>query len=61
MYPVNRDRVEIVQLLTPAAYGYHQVGVLQSPQVLRDRLACHVETSAELAQGLAAPCSQGVE
>ena len=57
VYLVNGDRVEVVQLFTAPADSRNQVGVLQSPQVLRHRLAGHVEVSAELSQGLPAFCS----
>src|SRR4030042_2665657 len=58
---VNGDRVEVVQFFAPPANRRNQVGVLQSPEVLRDRLAGHVEVRAELPQRLAALRSKTVE
>ncbi len=57
---VDGDGVEIVQFLAPTADRRNEVGVLQAPEVLRDRLARHVEMRAEFPQRLAATRSQTI-
>ena len=58
---VDGRRVEVVQLLPPAAYGRDEVGRLQHREVLAHRLARHVQPRAQLAQGLAVALVETVE
>jgi hypothetical protein len=58
---VQRDRVEVVQLLAPAPDRADQVGGLQHGQVPGGRLARHADVSDQLAQGLAVALVQPVE
>ena len=50
---VDGCRVEVVELLPPAANGRDEVGRLEHREVLAHRLPGHVQPGAELAQGLA--------
>src|SRR6516225_7116211 len=58
---VDRHRVEVVQLLSALLHGGDQIGLLQNPQMLADRLPRHVEARAEFVQGLAVVRTQPVE
>src|ERR1700730_16427909 len=58
---VERNRIEVMQLFSPPADRRHQVGSLESREVLRDRLAGHVEVRAEVPQRLAVLRSEAVE
>jgi hypothetical protein len=49
---VDRHRIEVVQFLSALLYGGDQIGLLQDPQVLADRLPRHVEARAEFVK----PC-----
>jgi hypothetical protein len=60
VYLVDGDRVEVVELFAPPADGRNKVGVLQSPEVLRDRLARHVQVYTEFPQRLTAAPAQAV-
>src|SRR5947208_2868905 len=42
---VDRDGIQIVELLAPAPHRGHQIGVFQYCQVLRYRLARHIQAS----------------
>ena len=50
---VNRDRVEVMELLAPPPDRRHQVRGLQGREVLRDRLAGHVAVPTKVPEGLA--------
>ena len=58
---VDRNRVEIVQLLPALLHGRDQIGLLQDPQVLANRLTRHVEARAEFVQRLAVIRAQPVK
>ena len=58
---VQRHGVEVVELLPTAAGDGHEVGRLEQVEVLRDRLARHVDAGTELGEGLAALRVQPVE
>ncbi len=57
----DRCRVEEVAFLPPASQGDDRAGLIQDREVLADRLAGHVETGAQLAQGLPVAGVQAVE
>jgi hypothetical protein len=58
---VNRDGVQVVQLLAPAADSGHEVGGLEDREVLRDRLARHFQVRAEVRERLPVTRAQRVE
>src|SRR6266567_3633459 len=58
---MNRDGIEVVQLLPAPPVGADQVGGLQDSQVLRCRLPGHVKLPAQLAQGLPVALAEAVE
>jgi hypothetical protein len=58
---VDRDRVEVVQLLPPSPEGADQVGGFEDGQMLGGRLARHLEAGAQLAKGLPLALVQPVE
>ena len=58
---MNRDRIEIVQLLPSPPHRGDEVGVLQDRQMLADRLARHIKARAEFVQRLAVVGAQPVE
>ena len=49
---VQRDRIEVVQLLPPAPHRADQVGGLQDGQMLGHRLTGHVDPPAQLPERL---------
>src|SRR5262245_2718156 len=49
---MNRDGIEVVQLLAAALDGRDQIGALQNPQMLADRLPRHGKPRTQLVQGL---------
>jgi len=58
---VDRHGVQIVQLLAPLPDHGHQVGVFQQTQMLRHRLAGHVQLPAQFAERLPALTVQFIE
>lgn len=58
---VDGDRIEVVQLFTSPADCGNEVGVLQTPEVLRYRLTGHVQVLAKPAQCLAIMGPQRVQ
>src|SRR5476651_477182 len=58
---VDRHRIDEMQLLAALAPGSNEVRLLEDPQMLGDRLACHVEPLAELDQGLSVAAVQAIE
>ena len=58
---MNRDGVQVVQLFAPPADGRHEVGGLQDCEVLRDRLARHLQMRAEVGERLPVARPQRVE
>ena len=58
---VDRHRIDEMQLLPPRALPRHEVGLLQDRQMLRDRLARHVQALTELTQRLTVLGTQTVE
>src|SRR6516164_457791 len=58
---MDRDRIEVVQLLPTPSHRGDKVGVLQDRQMLADRLARHVKARAEFVQRLAIVGTQPVE
>ena len=58
---MNRDGVQVVQLLSPPADRRHEIGGLQDREVLRDRLAGHLEMRAEVGERLPVARPQRVE
>src|SRR6185437_15059411 len=58
---LDRRRIEEMQLLAPLLPGGDQVGLLQQGQVFGHRLAAHVQSLAELGQGLSVSVMQPVE
>ena len=61
VYFMDGDRVEIMQLFAPSPHRGNQVGVFKPREVLRDRLAGHVEVCTELSQRLAALRAKGIQ
>jgi hypothetical protein len=61
LHRVQRNGVEVVQLLAAAPDGAHQVRRDEQVQVLRRRLAGHRQRTAQLAQRLPVPLVQPVE
>ncbi len=57
---VDGDGVQIMELLAPPANGRNEVGVLQAPEVLCDRLARHHEVRTKFPQRLAPTGSQAI-
>jgi hypothetical protein len=47
---VDRHQVEVVQFLPTLLYGDDQIGLVQNPQALADRLPRYVEARAEFAK-----------
>src|ERR1700760_2655343 len=58
---LDRRRIEEMQLLAPVLPGGDQIGLLQQGQVLGHRLAAHVQSFAQLGQGLSATVVQPVQ
>src|SRR5262245_11961525 len=58
---VNRDRIDEMELLAALALRRQQVGLLEDAEMLRHRLAGHVESLAQLAQRLAVLASEAVQ
>jgi len=58
---VDRHRVEVVQFLSALLHGGDQIGLLQDPQVLTDRLPRHLEAHAEFIQRLAVLRAEPIE
>jgi hypothetical protein len=61
VYFMYGDRVEVVQFFTPSSYRGDQLSVFKPGEMLRDRLAGHIEMCAELSQRLAALRAQSVQ
>src|SRR5262249_47363070 len=49
---VDRHRIDVVQLLAALALRRHEIGLLQDGEMLRHRLACHVQTPTQLSERL---------
>src|ERR1700761_1559877 len=49
---MDRDRVEVVQLLAAVLVGGDKVSLLENDEMFRDGLPCHGETLAEVVQRL---------
>src|SRR5258708_1459202 len=58
---VNRDWIEIVELLASSPCGDDEIGFLEQCQVLADGLARHVESLAQVAQRLAVGGEEPIE
>ena len=61
VYFMDGDWIEVMKLFTPPANCRDEVGILEPFEMLRDRLAGHVELCAELSQRLAALRAQSVQ
>jgi len=58
---VDRHGIDEVQLFTAVPPPGHEIGLLKNRQVLRDRLAGHVQSLAQLAQRLTVPAVQPIQ
>jgi hypothetical protein len=59
--PLDRDGVQEVELLAPAALADHESRLLEYPQVLGDPEARHLEALDERAERLPVALEEGVE
>src|ERR1700726_16498 len=58
---VDRHGIDEVQLFSALPFPGHEIGLLENRQMLRDRLAGHVQPLAQLAKRLAIPAVQPIE
>jgi len=58
---VDRDRIQIVQLVPALPAGDDQAGLLKQSKMLGDRLPRHLQPRAQLVQGLAVLHKQRVQ
>src|ERR1700730_18965718 len=58
---MDRDRVQVMQLLASLPLGDDKIGSLKHTEMLCDRLPAHVQTLAELAEGLTVGLEQSVK
>ena len=58
---MNRDRVQVVELLSTASLRDDEVRFFENSEMLHDRLARYVVPLAEVAERLPVPCVEPVE
>src|ERR1700756_1419396 len=58
---LDRHGIDEVQLFTAVPLPGYEIGFLKNRQMLRDRLAGHVEPLAQLAERLAIPALQSIQ